>query len=315
MQQAVVAAGPEQPGGDRRFLEREDRVVDLDAGVVLGHAALSRVVLLRLVVPRQVRADDVPGLPAVGGAVDELRRHVDDVRVVRRHADRRVPLEAVLHVGGALPGFLVGVDADALADAAVAIGALDRAAVVAGVDDVVVARIDGDVAAFAAGYAERVAVAGARHRDVAVVLLRGVDKVRPARVDLDAVQLGGGLIVLRRPGPSAVTRDVGAAVVAVDQDLVVGRADPEVVVVAVRRAERRPRLAAVHRLVGAGVYRVRGVDVLRVGVDVHVVEGALQQVARAVHLRPALAAVLRGEDAAVVPFRLHERVDALRVRL
>src|SRR4029079_10881773 len=242
-------------------------------------------------------------------------RHIDRVGVVRRHADGGVPLEAVLHVGGALPGFLVGIDAHAFTHTAVAVGALDGAAVVAGVDDVGVARIDRDVAALAAGDAERVAVAGARHGDVAVVLLRGVDPVRPARVDLDAVQLGGGLVVLRRPGPSAVTRDVGAAVVAVDQDLVVGRADPEVVVVAVRRAERRPRLAAVHRLVGAGVYRVRSVDRLRVGVNWPVVEGALQQVARAVHLRPALAAVLRGEDAAVVPFRLHERVDALRVRL
>src|SRR4029078_13034598 len=123
----------------------------VDSVVVRGHAALARVVLLRLVVPRQVRADDVPGLPAVGGAVDELRRHVDDVGVGRRDARRRVPLEAVLHVGGALAGFLVGVDADALADAAVAIGALDRAAVVAGVDDVGVARVDGHVAVLPAG--------------------------------------------------------------------------------------------------------------------------------------------------------------------
>ena len=34
MQQAVVAARPQQARRDRRFLEREDRVVDLDAGVV-----------------------------------------------------------------------------------------------------------------------------------------------------------------------------------------------------------------------------------------------------------------------------------------
>src|SRR6185437_11586240 len=157
-----------------------DRVVDLDAGVVAGHAAGARVVLLRLVVARQVRADRRPRLPAVGRLVHELRRRVDDVGVVRRHADRRVPLEAVLHVGGALPRFLVGVDAHALADAAVAIGPLDRAAVVAGVDDVGVARVDRDVAALAAGHAERLAGARARHADVAVVLLAGVDPVGPA---------------------------------------------------------------------------------------------------------------------------------------
>ena len=125
VQQPVVAAGPQQARRHRRFLEREDRVVDLDAGVVARDALAARVVLLRLVVAREIRADHVPGLPAVLRSVHELRRRVDDVGVVRRHADRRVPLEAVFHVGGALPGFLVGVDAHALADAAVAIGALD----------------------------------------------------------------------------------------------------------------------------------------------------------------------------------------------
>jgi hypothetical protein len=134
-------------------------------------------------------------------------------------------------------------------DVAVAVGALDRAAVIARVDDVGVARIDRDVAALAAGDAERLALIRARDGDVAVVLLRGIDPVRPARVGLDAIELGGHLVVLRGPGLSAVDRDIRAAVVAVDQDLVVRGVDPEVVVVAVRRANAVPRLAAVSGLV------------------------------------------------------------------
>src|SRR5207247_327214 len=104
VQQPVVASGPEETGRHRRFLEGEDGVVDLDAGAVAGDALAPRVILFRLVVAREIRADDVPGLAAVARAVDELRRRVDDVRVVRRHADGGVPLEAVLHVGRALPG-------------------------------------------------------------------------------------------------------------------------------------------------------------------------------------------------------------------
>ena len=99
--QAVVAAGPEQAGRLRRDLEGEDRVVDLDAGVVPGDRAAG-VALLALVVARQVGADDRPALPLVGRAMDDVGSGVEHVRVVRRDANRRVPLEAVLQVLGGL---------------------------------------------------------------------------------------------------------------------------------------------------------------------------------------------------------------------
>ena len=83
----VVAPGPEEPLLQRRLREREDRAVDLDAGVVLRDRA-ARGALLRLVVPRQVGRDLLPALPLVPRLEEDLRGVPEDVRVVPRDEDR-----------------------------------------------------------------------------------------------------------------------------------------------------------------------------------------------------------------------------------
>ena len=85
----------------------------------------------------------------------------------------------------------------------------------------------------------------ARDNQRRVVLLRAVKLVRKLVVDPHAVDFCGRLIHLRRPGAAAVGGDVCAAVVRLDHDLAVFRVDPDVVVVAVRRAKRRERFTAV----------------------------------------------------------------------
>src|SRR4029453_7492232 len=90
----------------------------------------------------------------------------------------------------------------------------------ADIDDVVVARIDGDEAAFAGarigavGQGDDAPLRGAGHRDRGVVLLRAVDAVGVLVVDVDAIELRGLLVVDRRERGAAVERDVGAATVA-----------------------------------------------------------------------------------------------------
>ena len=59
-------------------------------------------------------------------------------------------------------------------------------------------------------------------------------------------------------------------------------------VVAVRRTDRRPRLAAVLRLVEADVDDIRRVLVFGIGVNARVVPGALAQIGVAAGLRPGL---------------------------
>ncbi len=171
-------------------------------------------------------------------AVHVLRRRVDDVRVERRQPDRRVPLEAVLHVQRALPGLRVRVDAHVLVDTARCDRcALERAAVVAGVDDVRVARIDRDVAGLAgAGADERLAHVGARRR-----------RSLPLSCCAPYTQYGPAACPPRcgRSPPSAGCpastrsrrrRAMTAAPPSFEFDhrLVVRRVDPQIVVVAVR---------------------------------------------------------------------------------
>ena len=182
-----------------------------------------------------------------------------------------------------------------------------------------VARVHGDVAALAA--AHRVPVgnhpeaAAGGHRDGGVVLLRTVDAVGPLVVHEDPVDLRGFLFHQAGPALSPVEGDIRAAVVGVDHVHRVVRVDPEVVVVAVRHADALGEgLAAVNGLVETHIQPVHGVLVLRVGVDVDVVPGALAQVGVAVDPGPAFAAVVRAVEAALFALRLDQRPDAVRVR-
>src|SRR6185369_12312896 len=190
-------------------------------------------------------------------------------------------------------------------------------AVGAAVDDVGVPGVGDDVAALAARRHLPVLRAGARAvRDVGdaqgrVVLLRAQEPVGEGVVGRDAVELCRRLVPLGRPGGAAVGRHTGAAVVRLDHPQRVVGGDPEVVVVAVRGADRRPALAAVLRLVELDVDDVDRVLVLGIGVDAAVVPGALAQVAALAHLLPGIAAVVRAEDPAVLG--LGDGVEVLRV--
>ncbi len=181
----------------------------------------------------------------------------------------------------------------------------------------------GDVAALAAAgrVEDRVgpsaAAAGpahrrlARHARRAVVLLRAAHVIGDVAGRRHVVELRRR-IVLAGPRLTAVDRDVASAVVGADHPFRVGRVDPHVVVVAVRRPDRRlPRLAAIGGLVELHVQPVDGVLLLRIREDVRVVERALPQVAVLAHPRPRRPGVVRHERAAVLGLDLG--VDPVRV--
>jgi hypothetical protein len=197
------------------------------------------------------------------------------------------------------------------------VDALQEAAVGAAVDHVRVLGVGHDVAALAAGRGLPVAqpdAAAARAAEDAqgrVVLLRAEDAVGEVAVGRDAVDLRGRLVVLAGPGPAAVGADVHAAVVGLDHALRVGGVDPEIVVVAVRRADGGEGLAAVLGAVEADVDDVDRLLVPGIGIDAGVVPGALAQLPVLVGLLPGLAAIARAEDAAVLG--LDVGVDVLRV--
>ncbi len=239
---------------------------------------------------------------------------VERLRIVGRDHDRRVPLEAILQVRRRVAVRELRPRHDVAHLLRAVVVARDLAAVLAGVDDVGVLRIDGHPAAFpAAGRVpvlrvDRVAGDRARNADVAVVLLRAIDPVRELIVRRDPIELRRRLIVLRRPGLSAVERDGGAAVVAQDHPARVVRIDPEIVVVSVGHRQVGEGLPAVGRLVHLDVREINGVGVPRIGSDPRVVPGALADLVIVVDLRELAAVVLAAEEAAVL--RLDEREHA-----
>src|SRR5574341_1862569 len=97
MHRTVVGTGPDEAPLQTGFPNAVDDLVVLFAGDVAGNGHPRNHLVLWLV-GREVRRDDFPGGAVVRGAVDELRAHVDRVRIVRRHLDGRGPLEAELQV-------------------------------------------------------------------------------------------------------------------------------------------------------------------------------------------------------------------------
>ncbi len=108
-----------------------------------------------------------------------------------------------------------------------------------------------------------------------------------------------------------VEGDVRAAVVALDHPIRVGRVDPEILVVAVRRRDRREGLAAVNRLPALQVQNPDRVLVARVSEDMDVVPGAPPKIALLADSLPGVATVVRTEERAI--FGLDQRPDAARL--
>ncbi len=224
---------------------------------------------------------------------------------MRRDHDWVCPGEAILLLAGtvAVHGLRPGGDQPDLAGAMVvalqAVAAAGRAADRADIHDIVVVGAHGDVAALAGAGNVAIApgdgavMAAARHRHAGVILLSAVDVIGCAIIGSDMVELGGWLIVDRRPCCAAVERDFGAAVVAVNHAARVARVDPQIVIVAMRRGDLGEGLATVSRFPEIEVVDVDRVRILRVGGEVHVVPGARDQLRVVADLLPVRAVVIR----------------------
>src|SRR5690606_14751311 len=114
------------------------------------------------------------------------------------------------------------------------------------------------------------------------------------------------------PAYPVVEAHLRATVIAQDHAPVVVRVDPQVVGVAVLDGNRLEGLSGVDRAPEVDVQDVDGVGVLRVGVDVVVIPGALAQVAVLAAARPGRAVVVRAEHGAVLG--LDDGPDAPRLR-
>ena len=259
------------PREERRFRDGEDGVVVLDARDVLRDRSAGGG-LLGLVVAGQVPAHGGPALAPVARLEQPLRTPVERLGIVRRHHERRGPVEAMLEVGSRAPRGIERPYRDVLRLEGVMIEPVDRVLRVR-IDDLGIARIGEHETAFAAAggvpvaFVDRTLVVGALDPDIRVVLLRTVNPVGKAVVHRHVVELRRRLIVRLRPGLAAVVRDDGAAVAAVDEPIGVARIDPQPMMIAVPRRHEVERLAPVDRFEHSGVEPVDHVAILGVGVD------------------------------------------------
>ncbi len=246
LHRAVVGADPDDTRRQRRLGDGRD-------GAELDVAAAER---LAVVVGREVGADLLPRVAAVERSEQHLRAGVEDLRVVRREHQGRVPVPPQRRLVLRPARHDVGHGAQHLVDAPVIaeLRGVVEPARVGRVDAVVhpVAGADGDPV----GHVHLAGPAVARALPGVVVLHPAVDVVRVGHVGVDGVELADGdvHVVVGRLAP--VVGDVEAAVAA-DQDPVrVLLVPPDHAEVAERLHEhalgrpRRalPRLAAVARV-------------------------------------------------------------------
>ena len=259
---------------------------------------------------REVGADDVPVLTAVGAAVELLVGEIQHLGVAHGEGERQGPGAAM--VVGIGQG---GIDVARLARAQVE--AIDAAAV----EDVRIGGIGRDVVALAAGgnFAEvgevdAVAVRGAAgYAGSAGILLRTVDEVRETVVGADVIELAGGLVVPGAPACAAVQGNDGALVHAEDLPLRIVGVDPQrVEVVAGGVApERREMRAAVVAAQHDGVEHVDSIGIARIGRDLAEVPATLPQARVAAHQAPVRAGIVAAVQAAA-RLGVDDGVDALR---
>src|SRR5581483_8141692 len=285
------------------------------AGVVLSDGAAGGL-LLGLVVAGEVGTDGGPAHAVVGGFEEHFGTVIDDAGIVGRERDRSGPLKAVDEIGGAVTHGIQRPRGDLLRLAGRLVETGDESVVGAGIDDVGIAGIGNDEAAFAAADVKPIAlgdgavVAAAGDGDGGVVLLRAVDVVEELIFGGDGIEMRGGLVVLGRPGFAAVGGDGGAAVIAFDHAGGIFGIDPEAVAIAMGRANRLEGLAGIGGAVHASVEDVHRVGVLGIREDVREIPGALREAVVVGQLVPGVAAVVRAVQAA--GFGFDESIDAAR---
>ena len=316
--QAVVAAGPDEPGLDRRLRDREDRVVELDPGVVAGDRP-PRPGLRGFIVAGQIGADRLPALAAVRGFEEHVGGVVDDLRVVGRDHDRGRPLKAVSEVDRPMARPVVGVDTDVRRLAGAPVITRDDAEVLTGPDDVGIEGVGNHVPGLTSpdpvpvrrqdsAAVEAVTGAGSRPE----VLQAAHHPVGRGGVDRQVVELGDRH-ARPEPGLAAVRGQGDPGVAADNHPFGVFGVDPDVVVVPAAALDRASALAAVGRLEHRNLRKPHHVGVGRVDGQRRVVPGSLADPPRGADPGPLLAGVVGAEEAALLC--LDQGVDALRLAL
>ncbi len=283
LHQAVV-------GADRQRSFPEGRLRDRRGGGVLRHrtVVVQRVdapdpaeeLLLVAVAPvRQVAADRGPGVAPVVALPDPLGAVVDPVGAVRAHQQRRVPVPALRRVP------LGGLGADHQRLLVPPVSAVEHPLLPHQIEEVRVARVEGDAVAVGAERHIPVLVADAVHVEGARWTVQGALVLQPDQdVEERLAVAERHLVDLRHrqvrevpEGPPLVEGLVQPGVGAHQEVVTVGRVDPQGMVVAVlvvAGLEGLHRRAAVSGDMEEDVHLVDPVGVEGRGLELLVIVGA-----------------------------------------
>ncbi len=306
--QTVVGAGPDLARVEIGRREAVDNATMLPIERIVGGEMRQRLRLAGIE-SREIRADATPRATAVAGREHDIeseieRPLVDPIPHQRVGAVEPIPFPIVRRRNvGRLSGALV-VDAD--------FATVDEPGMQRIRRDVPV-LFDADRMEFAK--ADRAVVTAAGDFGAPALLLAAEDAIRKPVVGDDVIELRGRLIVPAAPGDPAVGRERRALIDAEQNDVRVGRIDPDrVVIVAAGRAlDADPALPRVGRTVGRRVRAVHRIPVARIGRDAREVFGATADALFGIGLFPRCTGIIRAKDAAAVGGLLDDCVDALRV--
>ena len=219
----------------------------------------SPIALLIIQIAGEVRGDHVPGHPLVPGPQYVLGCVVIGVRLVHGTDNRRVPVKQVLHFPGRQPQVEVRFDHHQGPRLRWDVQQLHIAEVTSPHDLFRVVRVEAQKGAFPPGRGAPVLPAdpGRTHPDTGnldrgIVLLPPVEVVREEAVHGYPVELGSGHVILARPAAAPVKGDLRPPVVGNYHVFRIFRVDPQIVVVAVVRADLLPVPPPVDGSVGRG---------------------------------------------------------------
>src|SRR5205807_8436756 len=132
-----------------RFDHRENRAIDFNARIVFGDWSPGSL-LLALIIPGQVRTDDLPTHPFIVGLEQYLRGEIENIRIMSREDDRLRPLKTVFLVHRSRANGIQRPRSNVLKLSSVAVIARDVAAIRTGIDDFRIVRIRRNVTALTA---------------------------------------------------------------------------------------------------------------------------------------------------------------------
>ena len=135
-----------------------------------------------------------------------------------------------------------------------------------------------------------------------VVLLCTVDSVRETVVRGHSIKLRGWLVHHGSPVGTTILRNLGTAIIGDNHALVVGRINPQVMVVSMRSIRPFKGFTTIRGFMVTHIEDINGLLILGICKDPRIIPGTLTEATVFIYQRPSLPSIFGGVDASFVVF-------------